>query len=67
MPTWHKADSDRFLERWPSLPTETLSYTAAPYTQTPDVIDAYSPHFEDFQVTSEGSWSLVTARRKTSP
>jgi hypothetical protein len=25
---------------------------------------AYSPHFEAFEVESEGSWALVTAVRK---
>uniref|UniRef100_A0A383VKK8 ETFB lysine methyltransferase n=1 Tax=Tetradesmus obliquus TaxID=3088 RepID=A0A383VKK8_TETOB len=32
--------------------------------QAPDVVAAYSPYFEDFQVSTEGSWALVTARRK---
>jgi hypothetical protein len=34
------------------------------FLQAPDVVAAYSPFFEDFQVNTEGSWALVTARRK---
>lgn len=33
-------------------------------SQVPDVVEAYSSAFEGFQVTSEGSWALVTARRR---
>lgn len=32
--------------------------------QAPDVVDAYSAFFEGFQVSNEGSWALVTARKK---
>lgn len=32
--------------------------------QAPDVVDQYAPYFDDFHVSSEGSWALVTARRK---
>eukprot|EP00879_Flechtneria_rotunda_P033157 GHRR01036694.1.p1 GENE.GHRR01036694.1~~GHRR01036694.1.p1 ORF type:complete len:182 (+),score=51.90 GHRR01036694.1:303-848(+) len=33
--------------------------------QAPDVIEAYSPGFEGFQVHTDGGWALVTARSKS--
>lgn len=28
-------------------------------TQAPAIVEAYSQHFDDLQVISEGSWALV--------
>eukprot|EP00775_Hariotina_reticulata_P008826 gene8826-9005_t len=35
-----------------------------PVQQAPDVVDAYNAVFEDFQVSCDGSWALITARRQ---
>jgi hypothetical protein len=32
--------------------------------QVPDVQAAYGPYFDDFEVSTEGSWACVTAVRK---
>jgi hypothetical protein len=32
--------------------------------QVPDVKEAYGRHFEGFEVQTDGSWAMVTARRR---
>jgi ribosomal protein L11 methyltransferase len=47
-------------------PNAVLGLSGILETQAPEVIEAYSPWFDNFQVQTEESWALVTAvkRRK---
>lgn len=48
-----------------AAPGAILGLSGILETQAPEVIEAYSPYFENFEVKTEESWALVTARRKT--
>lgn len=43
---------------------EAVSHRWLHDVQVPDVLAAYEPHFEGFEVATEGSWACVTAVRR---
>jgi ribosomal protein L11 methyltransferase len=45
-------------------PGAVLGLSGILETQAPEVIEAYSPWFDDFEVKTEESWALITAKRK---
>ena len=47
-----------------ATPGAALGLSGILAEQAPAVVTAYSLYFEDFKVTQEGDWALVTARRR---
>lgn len=47
-----------------AAPGAVLGLSGILETQAPEVIQAYSPWFENFEVSGEEAWALVTASRR---